>query len=64
MTAFVCLIWFYGTTRMTSFEIQNEDAMVLSAKALSEKLPISMACINQFDGQVFWFLRGKQVERP
>ncbi len=44
-------------------DMQSEDACVLAAKALSERLQADAICVNTFDGRVLWFERGKQVEK-
>lgn len=61
MDAFICILWVTATFAVT-FDMQNEDAVVIAGKSLSNRQgPI--VCINQFDGKVLWFVNGKQVER-
>lgn len=62
MEAWVCLLH-YINNRTAQIEMQNEDAVILAMKELTNNPmgPITAVCINQFDGKIFYFRQGKQV---
>lgn len=62
MDMWVCMIFLHASVR--SFDMQNEDAVVISAKEMTSTFPAVIGCINQFSGKVLWFKDGKQVEKP
>lgn len=61
MEAWVCILHL-TLNRAVTVDVQNEDAMVMAMKAITKVEQIEATCINQFDGRVFYFKRGMQVD--
>ena len=59
MTSFtLLLIYTYG---LVSVNVQSEDACVLAAKAITLRTAAAAICIDEFEGKIFFFERGKQL---
>ncbi len=52
-----------ATSPVRGVDMQNEDACVVAAKAITQALNVEALCLNAFDGRALWFYKGKQVER-
>lgn len=63
MEAWAFIFWFANSSPARQVAVQNEDACVLLAKAVTKGLPVDGMCVNEFDGRVFWFSRGSQVDK-
>ena len=63
MEAWAFIFWLGNSHPARKVSVQNEDACVLLAKAVPKSLPVDGMCVNEFDGRVFWFEKGRQVER-
>ena len=63
MEIFAFYFWFDHQSPARQVQAQNEDACILLAKTVTGGLPVDGMCVNEMTGKVFWFTKGKQVER-
>ena len=61
MEAWTFIFWLSNAAPARTVSVQNEDACVMVAKIVTQGLPVVGMCISEFDGRVFWFEKGKQV---
>lgn len=63
MEIWTFLFWAALHTPVRQVSVQNEDACVMLAQAITKGMNVQGVCVNEMDGRVLFFDRGKQVER-
>lgn len=63
MEIWTFLFWFSHSSPARQVQAQNEDACVLLAKLVTTNLPVDGMCVNEMEGKVLFFVKGKQVDR-